>query len=77
MDYILYCEKCESYITTDKESFKDYDDKKFTCNKCLDKDEKQDIIIDGRMFTEKRKAEPQIPEIKTKRRRKSDIKKLD
>lgn len=77
MSCILYCEKCESYISTDSEIFKEYNDKKFVCNKCLEKNDEQEIIIDSRMFIDKRKPEPEIPEIKNKRRRKSDIKKLD
>jgi len=51
LDYILYCYKCNSYIMTDDIEFKEYNDKLFTCNRCLNIKPKQKYAIDSDIYS--------------------------
>lgn len=81
MDYILYCKDCESFIATNAEIFKKYDNIRFKCGKCSETDIDEEVIIDTSLMFDKRKKDDieENDKVKTKnrKRRKSDIKKLE
>lgn len=51
LEHTLWCNKCNSVVITDKLEFQKYNDKIFTCNRCLEIRPLQEYAIDTDIYS--------------------------